>query len=153
VPGTVTIPAALALLLGGGLLITPTPRWRQWGAAALVALLWGALFELFASPIWLWELSEQWSVQPAAAWLQPLATGDGPPPLLLQENERPSLNWYLGQDVTTGSRARRQLRTTNQERLVLSTSDPSRPELNCSLIGQADQTSPQGPDLYRCKPS
>jgi hypothetical protein len=153
VPATVTIPAALALVFGGGLLITPTPRWRQWGAAALVALLWGALFELFASPIWLWELSEQWSVQPAVAWLQPFISAEGPPPLLLQENERPSLNWYLGQEVTTGSRARRQLRTTNQERLVLSTSDPSRPELNCSLIGQADQTSPQGPDLYRCKPS
>jgi 4-amino-4-deoxy-L-arabinose transferase-like glycosyltransferase len=153
VPATVTIPAALALVFGGGLLITPTPRWRQWGAAALVALLWGALFNLFASPIWLWELSEQWSVQPAVAWLQPLATAEGPPPLLLQENERPSLNWYLGQDVTTGSRARRQLRTTKQERLVLSTSNPSRPQLNCSLIGQADQTSQPGPDLYRCKPS
>jgi 4-amino-4-deoxy-L-arabinose transferase-like glycosyltransferase len=153
VPGAVTIPVALALVVGGGLLTSPTLRWRQWGAAALIALLWGALFNLFASPIWLWELSEQWSVQPAAAWLQPLATAGGPPPLLLQGNERPSLNWYLGQEVTTGSKARRQLRTAIQERLVLSTSDPSKPQLSCSRIEQAKQTSQQGPDLYRCKPS
>jgi hypothetical protein len=152
VPGAVTISAALALTFGGGLLLSPALRWRQWGAAALIALLWGALFNLFASPIWLWELSEQWSVQPAAAWLQPLATAGGPPPLLLQENERPSLNWYLGQEVATGSKARRQLRTSIEERLVLSTSDPSKPQLSCSRIEQAKQTSQQGPDLYRCKP-
>ena len=152
VPGAVTISAALALAFGGGLLLSPALRWRQWGAAALIALLWGALFNLFASPIWLWELSEQWSVQPAAAWLQPLATAGGPPPLLLQENERPSLNWYLGQEVATGSKARRQLRTSIEERLVLSTSDPSKPQLSCSRIEQAKQTSQHGPDLYRCKP-
>jgi len=153
VPATVTIPAALALVLGGGLLISPWPKWRQWGAAALIALLWSALFELFASPIWLWELSEQWSVKPVAAWLHPLTTADRPPPLLLQEIERPSLSWYLGQKVTTGSGARRQLRTSIQEQLVLSTSDPSRPHHSCNLIEQADETSQQGPDLYRCKPS
>jgi hypothetical protein len=153
VPGAVTIPVALALVVGGGLLTSPTLRWRQWGAAALIALLWCALFNLFANPIWLWELSEQWSVQPAAAWLEPLTSGGGPPPLLLQGNERPSLNWYLGQEVTTGSKARRQLRTSIQERLVLSTSDPSKPQLSCNRIEQAKQTSQRGPDLYRCKPS
>ena len=153
VPATVTIPAALALVLGGGLLITRAPRWRQWGAVALVALLWGALFELFASPIWLWELSETWSVQPARTWLKPLASADDPPPLLLQADERPSLNWYQGQELITGTRARRQLRNTQEERLVLSPSDPTRPQLACALVAQAAKTAPQGPDLYRCKPS
>lgn len=149
-PAAITLPAALALLLGGSLLLTPQLRWRQWGAAALVALLWVALFELFASPIWLWELSEQWSVQPAAAWLKPLASAGGPPPLLLQEDERPSLSWYVGQETNTGSRARRQLRLSDAEQLVLSASDPSRGQRTCSVIAKATPSAPQGPDLYRC---
>ena len=152
VPAAVSIPASLALVLGGGLLISREQRWRRWGAVVLVTLLWSALFELFASPIWLWELSETWSVQPVAAWLKPLATADGPPPLLLQADERPSLNWYLGEELPSGARARRELRTAGQERLVLSSSDPGRPRLACSLVAQATRTSPQGPDLYRCTP-
>ena len=152
VPGAVTLPAALALLLGGCLLISRQNRWRQWGAVVLVTLLWVALFELFASRIWLWELAETWSVPPAAAWLKPRLSPDAPAPLLLQGDERPSLNWYLGRELSTGAQARRELRNLDREQWVLSETDPSTAQDRCELDMKAPQTTPQGPDLYRCKP-
>jgi hypothetical protein len=118
----------------------------------LVTLLWVALFELFASRIWLWELAETWSVPPAAAWLKPRLRPDAPSPLLLQGDERPSLNWYLGRELSSGAKARRELRNLDREQWVLSETDPSTAQVSCELDMQAPQTAPQGPDLYRCEP-
>lgn len=151
-PVGVSLPVAFALLLGGSLLISSQRRWRQWGAAVLVALLWLALFDLFASRIWLWELAESWSVPPVAAWMQPRLGADGSAPLLLQGDERPSLNWYLDRELITGAKARRQLRHSEQQQWVLSDQDPSSPKLSCRLEEKASNITPQGPDLYSCQP-
>jgi hypothetical protein len=148
----VSLPVAFALLAGGSLLISRQQRWRLCGAVVLVTLLWLALFDLFASRIWLWELAETWSVQPVAAWMNPRLGPDGAAPLLLQGDERPSLNWYLDRKLMTGAKARRQLRRGDQQRWVLSDEDPSTLQLSCQLEEQAANTTPEGPDLYLCKP-
>ncbi len=151
-PMAVSLPVAFALLAGGSLLISRQQRWRLWGAVVLVTLLWLALFDLFASRIWLWELAETWSVPPVTAWMKPRLGADGAAPLLLQGDERPSLSWYLDREVITGAKARRQLRRGDQQQWVLSDEDPSTPELSCGLAEQASDTTPQGPDLYSCRP-
>ena len=66
-PATITTPAGLALVVGGGLLMRPQPSQLHLGAAALVLLLWFALFGLFSSKLWLWELQENWSVLEAVS--------------------------------------------------------------------------------------
>ena len=152
VPATVTLPAGAALVLGGALLSSGREPWRQGGATALVVLLWVALLGLFSSKVWLWELAETWPVKPAAAWLQPALNRSPQLPILLMEAERPSLNWYLGQELTSSSKARRQRRTKHQPQLVLSHEDPTRPEQTCTKERQAATSTPQGPDLYRCDP-
>lgn len=153
VPGLVTLPAGLALLLGGGLLLARPQRLRRVGAAVLVLLLWVALLDLFSSPLWLWELQESWAVKPVAGWIQASSETPQPVPLLLQPEERPSLNWYLGRELVTGRDARRKLQETTSPQLVLSKNDPSSNALRCGMLREAPARQPAGPSLYRCEPS
>lgn len=153
-PATITTPAGLALVVGGGLLMRPQPSQRHLGAAALVLLLWFALFGLFSSQLWLWELQENWSVLEAVSGIeaqpQDLA---GAPVLLLQQDERPSLNWYLGQELISGHKGRREIRNGEAQRLVLSFDNPTNDRLSCTLLHKATTAKPQAPDLFRCQPN
>jgi len=152
VPLAVALPAGLALLLGGALLLARQERRRKLGGTLMVLLLWLALLNLFASPIWLWELQETWAVRPVAGWL-PAASAADPAPLLLQAAERPSLNWYLGRELATGREAKSRLREATAPLLVLSERDPSTDSTRCRRLRQASDLTPSGPSLYRCAPA
>ncbi|MEB3353378.1 MAG: hypothetical protein VKM34_03980, partial [Cyanobacteriota bacterium] len=152
VPLAVALPAGLALLLGGALLLAWQEQRRKLGGALMVLLLWLALLDLFASPVWLWELQESWAVRPVAAWL-PAASAADPAPLLLQAAERPSLNWYLGRELVTGREAKSRLREATAPLLVLSEGDPSTDSTPCRRLRQASDLTPSGPSLYRCAPA
>ena len=68
---------------------------RQLGATALAAGSLVALGLLMASPQWLWELNETWSVEPAAALVRRHSAAIGREPLWIwQEPHRASLDWY-----------------------------------------------------------
>ena len=151
VPLAVTLPAGLALLLGGALLLARQERQRRLGGALMVLFLWMALLNLFASPLWLWELRETWAVRPVAGWL-PASSAADPAPILLQAEERPSLNWYLGRELATGREARRRFREATTPLLVLSEGDPSTESVHCRLLRQASDRKPPGPGLYSCAP-
>ena len=151
VPTTITIPAALALLVGGWLLLARELRVRRLGAMALVVLLWWALLNLFSSRVWLWELQEAWAVQPVAASIQAMPQKPQPPRVVWLGDERPSLDWYLGQELITGRAARRELRRGDHEFLVLSFKNPSTAASQCTRVGKASQQQPEAPDLFRCQ--
>lgn len=153
-PATITTPAGLALVVGGGLLMRPQSRQRRLGAAALVLLLWLALLGLFSSQLWLWELQENWSALEVRSGIkaQPQALARAPV-LLLQQDERPSLNWYLGQELISGRKGRRDIRNGEAQRLVLSFDNPTNDRLSCQLVHKATTAKPQAPDLFRCQPS
>ncbi len=54
------------------------------------------LFILMASPLWLWELNETWSVEPLAKLASRTKTSN----LSIEGSEaRPSLNWYAGKRI------------------------------------------------------
>ncbi|QVV67896.1 glycosyltransferase family 39 protein [Synechococcus sp. LA31] len=152
-PATITTPAGLALVVGGGLLMRPQSSQRRLGAAALVLLLWLALFGLFSSQLWLWELQENWSALEVLSGIkaQPQALARAPV-LLLQQDERPSLNWYLGQELISGRKGRREIRNGEAQRLVLSFDNPTNDRLSCTLLHKATTAKPQAPDLFRCQP-
>jgi hypothetical protein len=82
-------------------------------------------------------------------WLQASAAAD-PAPTLLQAEDRPSLNWYLGRELATGRLARRQLRDGGAERWVLSARDPSNAAVSCRLEHSAPDQAPEGPSLFHC---
>ena len=147
----VTLPAGLALLVGGSLLLARQERRRRLGGGLMVLFLWVALLDLFSSPIWLWELQETWAVRPVVGWLQASAAAD-PAPILLQAEDRPSLNWYLGRELATGRKARRLLRDGGAERLVLSAHDPSNGAVSCRLEQSAPDLASEAPGLFRCTP-
>ena len=151
VPATITIPAGLALLLGGWLLLAREQRLRRLGALALVGLLWLALLNLLSSRSWLWELNETWAVQPLAASINALPQTSKASRVLWLGDERPSLDWYLGQELISGRQARRELRRGDHEFLILSFKDPSTPASTCTLERRASQQQPEAPDLFRCK--
>jgi hypothetical protein len=151
VPAPITIPAALALLVGGLLLLARMRRMRRLGALTLVALLWCALLNLFSSPVWLWELQETWAVKPAAEWIQRLPQTNPPAKLLWLGDERPSLNWYLGQEVISSRRAHRVLIKGETTELVLSFEDPSTPFSLCTSMGHAPPDQQDAPVLFRCE--
>lgn len=153
-PATITTPAGLALVVGGGLLMRPQSSQRRLGAAALVLLLWLALLGLFSSQLWLWELQENWSALEVLSGIkaQPQALARAPV-LLLQQDERPSLNWYLGQELISGRKGRREIRNGEAQRLVLSFDNPTNDRLSCTLLHKATTAKPQAPDLFRCQPS
>lgn len=97
------LPAGLGLLWGGVGLSRPSMDRRRFGLALLL-LGWSTSLLLFVlSPHWNWELSEDWSVLPAAE----LARDAGPAgttaalPIHMPGNEgqRPSLRWYAEQEI------------------------------------------------------
>jgi len=151
VPAPITIPAALALLVGGLLLLARMRPMRRLGALTLVVLLWCALLNLLSSPVWLWELQEEWAVKPAAEWIQGLPEANQPSRLLWLGDERPSLNWYLGQEVISSRRAHRALIKGETTELVLSFEDPSALSSFCTSMGNAPPDQQDAPVLYRCE--
>jgi 4-amino-4-deoxy-L-arabinose transferase-like glycosyltransferase len=150
VPAMIAIPAALALLVGGWLLMARELRFRRLGAMALVVLLWWALLNLFASRLWLWELQETWAVKPVAASIKLISQKPQPLRVLWLGDERPSLDWYLGQELITGRPARRELHRGDHELLVLSFNEPSTAASQCAHLLKASQQQTAVPDLYRC---
>ena len=82
------------LLVGGALLLAERRQRRRFGAALLIAGLWGGLLALFSGPLWLWELNETWPVRSIGDEARRLPPGAVQ---LWREAERPSLNWYAGQ--------------------------------------------------------
>lgn len=152
-PATITTPAGLALLVGGGLLLRPDLNQRRLGGAALVLLLWAALFGLFSSPLWLWELQENWSVTAVSRGILASPQLTHTPVVLMQADQRPSLDWYLRRELPTGRQAKRELRRGEPELLVLSVENPSSSELSCRLQHKAALAQPQAPNLFRCKAS
>jgi hypothetical protein len=59
-----------------------------------------ALALLFASPLWLWELNENWPVADGLALLQDAGAGrDGAQVRLWRQGERPSLSWYANRQI------------------------------------------------------
>lgn len=81
---------------GALLLRSPAMARRRLGAALTVAGSWLALLLLMASPLWLWELNEQWSVRPVAALARQAGQGSMG---LLGAAPRPSLSWYAGRPI------------------------------------------------------
>jgi hypothetical protein len=151
VPATITIPAALALLIGGWLLLAREQRLRRLGALALVGLLWFALLNLLSSRSWLWELNETWAVQPVAASINALPETSKASRVLWLGDERPSLNWYLGQELISGRQARRELDKGNNPVLVLSFKDPSTPSRDCTRLQPGSSGQTESPQLFRCE--
>ena len=147
IPSAVVLPAGLALVLGGSLLMDQRLRRRRLGGVLLVGLLWLALLGLVSGRLWLWELREDWAVQPVAAWLQ-----DQPAPILWEGGQRPSLDWYLGRELVTGKRARRMLRDGRSELLVLGHQAPFSPALICNQERQTTDLLSRAPSLFRCVP-
>ena len=86
----------VGLLAGGAWLLARQQRRRLAGAILLIAGLWGALLALLSGPLWLWELNESWPVLPVASAVRRHPEGSAQ---LWQLEERPSLNWYVGQRV------------------------------------------------------
>lgn len=145
-PATVTIPAGMALTLGGGMLLTPSLPWRRWGAITLVALLWLALLGLFRSRLWLWELNEAWPVLPVAQELRARPTNQRLLPVLVAGPDRPSLEWYVGRELGSGNIKRRLQLSQERSLLVISEQPPSVPQWQCSeLISRAST-----PSLFLC---
>ena len=67
----------------------------------IVILLWGMLVSLFIfvnSPLWIWELNENFSVKPVAILVQKYVPADHPVYIAFAY-ERPSLNFYSGRRV------------------------------------------------------
>lgn len=103
-PLTVLAPSALllgaGLLVGGLLLSAAGPQRRRQGLALLLVADGLALALLFASPLWLWELHENWPVADGLSLLQAAGAGrDGGEIRLWRLGERPSLSWYAGRHI------------------------------------------------------
>lgn len=125
----------VALLVGGGLLLTKRQQGRQVGAIFLVAGLWGTLLVLMSGPLWLWELNEQWPVLPIAQNVlrHPEASAH-----LWEQEERPSLNWYAGRRLRRleentwqeiEAKQQGEAKTMAPTPLLLITGGPNPPEL------------------------
>ncbi len=131
-------PAALALgtglLTGGRLLSGSDPARRRRG---LVVLLVGdvlALALLFASPLWLWELNENWPVADGVALLQEAGAGrDGGEVRLWRQGERPSLNWYVGQRIRPEDNVNL---PPGQSVWLLGLESAEAPDLRCRTLGR-----------------
>ncbi len=82
--------------IGGFLLNQSSKQTRRKGVWSLIAGNICALTLLMLSPMWLWELNENWPVQPIAN----LATKTKSSLVALEgHEERPSLNWYAGKQI------------------------------------------------------
>lgn len=100
-PAALPLPLALGLglTLGGALLLSPRQGWRRAGAATAVGGVALTLLLLLASPLWLWELNERWSVGPVVQLVNQHPLPAGVELRLWREGERPSLSWYLQRPV------------------------------------------------------
>lgn len=145
VPATIVVPAGLALAVGGGLLLSPSRPWRGGGAITMVVLLWLALFNLFSSNAWLWELNETWPVLPISAQLQALPAQQRQCPVVVDGPGRPSLEWYLGREVQSGRLKRRLRQSKVSDLIVVSEDQPSAVHWRCDPLPTA--TTPQ---VFRC---
>ncbi len=92
----IAIAAGLGWSIGGWLMQAPTKRKRVQGIACLFSGSFFSLLLLMGSPLWLWELNENWAVHPVAQLAEQVRNSN----VLLEGNdERPSLNWYAGQRI------------------------------------------------------
>ena len=132
----------LALLLAGLLLRSAERRRRYWGMVVMVCGTWLALLLLMASSLWLWELNETWAI-PSVATL--LRQRGNPEVMVWLEAERPSLNWYAGHRVRSGSDLNDLRRGEAAAVELLSRQPPKANELQCRSIAAIDEL-----DLYRC---
>lgn len=132
------------LLAGGLLLGAGRPRRRLQGLAVLLLGDVLALALLFASPLWLWELNENWPVADGLALLEGGGAGrDGAQVRLWRQGERPSLSWS----------AQRQIRPEDHISLapgqtiwLLGLESAEAPGLRCQTLGQRGELR-----LERCR--
>lgn len=141
-------PSALLLgagLLTGGLLLTAASPGRR--RRGLILLLLGdglALLLLFASPLWLWELNENWPVADGLALLRNADAGsDGGEVRLWRQGERPSLSWYAGQQIRPEDPIHLEAGRTIW---LLGLESAETPGLRCQTLGQRG-----GLRLERCR--
>jgi 4-amino-4-deoxy-L-arabinose transferase-like glycosyltransferase len=132
--------APAALLLGSGLLLggwllqaAAEPRRRQ-GLGLLLLADGLALALLFASPLWLWELNENWPVADGLALLQSADAGsDGGEVRLWRQGERPSLSWYAQAHIRPEDHINLE---AGQTIWLLGLESAAAPNLRCDLKGQ-----------------
>jgi 4-amino-4-deoxy-L-arabinose transferase-like glycosyltransferase len=97
------LPAGLGLLGGGLLLCRSAAPQRRRGLVLLTAGWWLSLVLLFRSPLWNWELNENWPVRPVAELALAAPTRSEPAPAAIYlggvDGERPSLYWYTQRRV------------------------------------------------------
>ena len=141
-------PPALLLgtgLLTGGLLLSATdPAQRRRGLALLLLGDVLALALLFASPLWLWELNENWPVADGVALLQEAGAGrDGGEVRLWRQGERPSLNWYAGQRIRPEDNVNL---PPGQSVWLLGQQSAAAPDLRCRTLGRRGELR-----LERCQ--
>ncbi len=84
--------------IGGWLLCNSSENYRRKGLICLIAGNLAGLCLLMNSPLWLWELNENWTVKPIAALAN---KAEGYETFIDGSHERPSLNWYAGKRIRT----------------------------------------------------
>ena len=91
--------AGIGWFVGGIFLLNIARLKRLIGLAIVFIGSFGALIILMASPLWLWELNENWSVLPVAELVSNSGVEES---IALDESyERPSLNWYAKKRIRT----------------------------------------------------
>jgi 4-amino-4-deoxy-L-arabinose transferase-like glycosyltransferase len=140
--------AGSALLVGATLSLAgwqfsqAQARQRLRGAVVLVGGLWLTLLLLMQGPFWLWELNESWSAPSAAQLLHPYGRSST---VLINDEERASLNWYAAERIRSGNNQLRRAIRSQGEVMVLSRTTPSLAGLQCNA--KADSRAIQ---LYHC---